>query len=573
MTKYLNHKLLLFLIFILGLSVRLYGLNWDQGHHLHPDERFLTMFVNDINLPFSVKQYLSVDSPLNPYNYDQYKFFVYGTFPTTLVAFVSSILNLKSYFYVNLVGRALSALFDSLNIISLFYFFKLILNNSKKVLIPSLLYALAVLPIQLSHYFAVDTFLNTFMFATFTLLLYWFYHKKVIYLILASIFYGLAISSKISAVFFAPIILFIFLFHLWKTKKLTPTLSAGLIFGLISFITTRLASPYYFSSLFRPNPEFISSLKTLSSFNNQYFPPAVQWLSKTKFVFPFLNLVLWSLGIPLSLVFVFSLFKPPKLKNIPIFLSTIWIAYLFIFQSSQFNYPQRYYLVIFPSLIVFISYLLIHFSPNLISLFFIFHLLYLVAFLNIYHLPHSRIQASQWIYQNIPQYSILSCEHWDDCLPLPIENQTINHQTISLDLYNQDTFDKWPQIYQNLSQIDYVIMSSNRLWGSIPKGANIYPQTSLFYQQLFNGQPLLDSNISFTKIAQFNNYPGFYLPLLKNCYYFGISDYPGINNKWFEADPSCLYPGIYLRDDTSDESFTVYDHPQVLVFKKNENIK
>lgn len=563
-----NTNTILVLIFILGLCLRLYSLNWDQGHHLHPDERFLTMFVNDISLPISLKQYLSVDSPLNPYNYDQYKFFVYGTFPTSLVAFVSNILNLKSYFYINLVGRGLSALFDSLNIILLFYFFKLILNHPKKALIPSLLYALAVLPIQLSHFFAVDTFLNTFIFATFTLLLYWFYKKKNLYLILASIFYALALSSKISAVFFAPIILLIFLFHLWKTRSFTSTFIYGLIFGLISFLTIKIASPYYFSQFFTPNPIFVDSIKTLSSFNNQYFPPAVQWLSKTKFIFPAFNLIFWSLGIPLSLIFVFSLFRLPKLKNIPIFLSAIWILYLFIFQSAQFSYAQRYYLLLFPALIIFISYLSIHLSPIVISLLFGFHLIYLVAFLNVYHLPHSRIQASDWIYKNIPQNSILSCEHWDDCLPLPIENQSIFHQTVSLDLYNQDTPDKWPPIYQNLSQIDYLVMSSNRLWGSIPKVADIYPQTSLFYRQLFNGELLLDSGISFSKIAQFNNYPGFYLPLLKNCYYLGPSDYPGVQNNWFDIDKKCLYPGIYLRDDLADESFTVYDHPQVLIFKK-----
>ncbi len=562
-------NLILILIFILGLCLRLYSLNWDQGHHLHPDERFLTMFVNDISLPSKLSQYLSQNSPLNPYNHDQYKFFVYGTFPTTLVAFVSNILNLKSYFYINLVGRGLSSLFDCLTIFLLFYFFKLILSNSQKAIIPSLLYAVAILPIQLSHFFAVDTFLNTFIFATFTFLLYWFYKKRSTYLILASIFYGLALSSKISAVFFAPIIILIFLFRLWKTKNLVLTFLAGLVFGLISFLTIKVGSPYYFSQFFTPNPIFVDSIKTLSSFNNQYFPPAVQWLSKTKFVFPALNIIFWSLGIPLSLVFIFSLFKLPKLKNIPIFLSSIWIAYLFIFQSSQFSYAQRYYLLLFPTLIIFISYLLINFSPILISLFFGLHLIYLIAFINIYHLPHSRIQASDWIYQNIPQDSVLSCEHWDDCLPLPIGNQSINHQTVSLDLYNQDTPDKWPQIYQNLSKIDYLIMSSNRLWGSIPKVADIYPQTSLFYQQLFTGKPLLDSGISFSKIAQFNNYPGIYLPFIKKCYYFGLSDYPGTKNKWFEIDKNCLYPGIYLRDDTADESSTVYDHPQVLIFKKN----
>ena len=69
-------------------QVRLYGLNWDQSQHLHPDERFLTMVATDIRLPSSLWQYFdNAKSPLNPYNYPQYQFFVYGTFPLFLTKF------------------------------------------------------------------------------------------------------------------------------------------------------------------------------------------------------------------------------------------------------------------------------------------------------------------------------------------------------------------------------------------------------------------------------------------------------------------------------------------------------
>jgi hypothetical protein len=40
----------LFSIIIFGFCLRIIGLNWDQGQHLHPDERFLTMVASTIFL-------------------------------------------------------------------------------------------------------------------------------------------------------------------------------------------------------------------------------------------------------------------------------------------------------------------------------------------------------------------------------------------------------------------------------------------------------------------------------------------------------------------------------------------
>ena len=195
----------------------------------------------------------------------------------------------------------------------------------------------------------------------------------------------------------------------------------------------------------------------------------------------------------------------------------------------------------------------------------IFHSLYTLAFLNIYIRPHSRVDASRWIYNNIPSGSRLANEYWDDPLPLGIpEYQTVQYQNIMLPLYDSDTPEKWLSISTTLAQTDYIIMSSNRLWGSIPPVPSRYPLTSVFYQNLF------DEKIGFSKLAEFYSYPGFSLPLLKKCYYFGPSNYPykEKRNTWFSVDKDCLYPGFYFRDDTAEEAFTVYDHPQALIYQR-----
>ena len=44
--------LLLMLVILLGgLALRLYGLNWDQGYGVHPDERYITWIASSLRLP------------------------------------------------------------------------------------------------------------------------------------------------------------------------------------------------------------------------------------------------------------------------------------------------------------------------------------------------------------------------------------------------------------------------------------------------------------------------------------------------------------------------------------------
>src|ERR1041385_6851419 len=72
-----------------GLTIRLYDLNWDDNHHVHPDERFITMVALDTALPAQLGDALDPrHSPLNPYwdtGGQQARRFAYGSFPLYLV--------------------------------------------------------------------------------------------------------------------------------------------------------------------------------------------------------------------------------------------------------------------------------------------------------------------------------------------------------------------------------------------------------------------------------------------------------------------------------------------------------
>ncbi|MFA7301396.1 MAG: glycosyltransferase family 39 protein [Candidatus Shapirobacteria bacterium] len=522
-----KNKIILLCIFTFALFLRLYGLNWDQGNHLHPDERYLTMVASDIKLPKSISQYFDTSSsPLNPGNYENYKFFVYGTFPLFVTKIFAVIFNLDDYENIVLVGRILSAFFDSGIII--------ILYKISKRYLASIVYATTVLPIQLSHFFTVDTFLSFFILLTF----YFLTKKRFLY---SGIAFGLALACKISALYFLPVV---FIFFIINRRFLS-----AFYFLLFAAIFFRIFQPYAFTGIFSLNPIFVNSLKQLQVITvpSVYFPPSVQWMSKIKLLFPLQNIVIFGLGIPLSIAILFIKKLKPNIINI---LSLVWIVLLFVYQGTQPVFTMRYFLPIYPFIVLIISQIIPskYFKYVLIP-----HLIYCIMFLTVYSIPHTRVQASNWINQNIPIDSVLTTESWDDSIPL----NNISYKIVTLEITGPDTSQKWDKVKNDLNSIDYLILSSNRSWASAANVPHLLPDTSNFYNKLFSQKPLIE----------INSYPGIRLPI-KNCYYFGPTNMPN-DKSWFAVNKKCNYPGIYFRDDLAEEAFSVYDHPKVLIFKNN----
>src|SRR6266540_2360779 len=77
--------LMLLVIILVAGPLRFLGLDWDSGAHLHPDERFITMVSNGIELPKGLGDYFdTARSPLNPYNRN-FGSYIYGTLPLFFV--------------------------------------------------------------------------------------------------------------------------------------------------------------------------------------------------------------------------------------------------------------------------------------------------------------------------------------------------------------------------------------------------------------------------------------------------------------------------------------------------------
>ncbi|HET6313044.1 MAG TPA: DUF2298 domain-containing protein [Chloroflexia bacterium] len=174
--------------------------------------------------------------------------------------------------------------------------------------------------------------------------------------------------------------------------------------------------------------------------------------------------------------------------------------------------------------------------PALIVLSIGWAFLWAVAFMNIYTQPHSRIQASEWIHNNVPREATISYEDWDDALPLslpPIAGRDRSGYPVSIRMTLYDS--KPPeagveQIKTWLRQLDYIIITSNKQYRSIPRLLWAYPAQTKYYELLFA------EKLGFVRVHT------------------------------TQVSPELL--GIKINDQPADESFTVYDHPRVDVFKK-----
>ncbi|HEX7042212.1 MAG TPA: glycosyltransferase family 39 protein [Patescibacteria group bacterium] len=547
-------KVAIFLLIIsIGIFFRFIGINWDQGFHLHPDERFLTMVGIASKIPPDFFTYLNPSlSTLNPTN-NNFSFFVYGIFPITLTKILALLLNFNSYNNFTLVGRFLSGYFDILTIIIIFLFTR---DLELKTKIPrttkyfaSFAYSITVFAIQLSHFFTVDIFLNFFMFASVYLAFHYMITDRFRFLILSPVFFGLAVASKVTALAVLPLILFFILYPAFKKgRKIFSKLSLAeeslkiIFYIIISYLLVRLADPYMFGStnLFLPilNQDFLKSLHQLMAYNSPevWYPPNIQWINKMPVIFALQNIIFFGVGIPYFLLLILGFYKSLRKKQPILFAILSWVFLMFLYQSVQFVKTMRYFIYLYPFFAIFTGIALSNIYkkfPKLIFIIIPILLIWPLFFISIYIKPHSRVTASQWIYQNLPNNSVILSEYWDDGLPLPIPGENKTFTTKEFPVFDIDTSQKWQTMDTMLQQGDYLILSSNRGWGSIPTVPNKYPQTSKFYADLFAGK------LHYQKIAEFTSYP--------SLRYLGIPiDFP---------------------DGWAEEAFTVYDHPIVMIFK------
>ncbi len=571
-----TNLLLLLIILVIGAIFRWTGLNWDQGFHLHPDERFLTMVVNKSRLPDNIFHYLDPQtSPLNPHNLD-FDFFVYGHAPLIFNKITAILTHNDTYHLLPLQGRFISGLAD-LMIVIIIYKIGTILER-KYDLSPffkiwaSLIYALMVVPIQQSHYFTVDNFLNFSSIISFYFALIYKDQLKTRHLALSSFFFALAIGSKVTAIFMLPLNLWFITNadnrlltlitkeeHNLSLRKLGKLAFEVLLYLFLAYLSLRIIDPYLFQTAswldLRPNQQFVQNIKSLKSSEGSavWYPPAIQWIPTKPIIFALKNIVIWGIGPAIALATGYGLIQlATKVSTLTqtdqgqdkfnLIIVMIWATIYFLYQSTQFVKTIRYFLPLYPFIALMAGYGLINLNQKIKQDYqLIFNTIILgllsiwpLMFLSIYVTPNTRIKASHWLHQHVPDNGTILIEHWDDPLPLSMPQYKKNFVQQELPVFNPDTARKWEKMTKYLQKGDYYLLSSNRAWGSITQVPDKYPSMSSYYQDL------LANKTDYKKVAEFTSYP--------SLRYLGIP--------------------LEIKDDQAEEAFTVYDHPKVMVFKK-----
>jgi YYY domain-containing protein len=569
---------------ILGAFLRLSGLHWDasvhaepgrppvvQEQHLHPDERFLTMVTAALEWPPSWRDYLDTGrSALNPHNRG-FAFFPYGTLPIFLTKAVADGLGHGGFDRLHIVGRVLSSLADLATVAVTFALGQYLYGSAVGVL-AALLLALAALPIQQAHFFTSDTFAAAFVALALLRLARIAGEERVG--LGDHLELGIALGAALACKASAALLLFPAALAIWvrwfrfpgsgrSLVRFGSWVAIGSATGLVAFLVFRLLHPYAFQGPglldVWPNGRWLANMREIGEMmaGLRDVPPGHQWTDRPPLWFPWWNMVTVGMGPALGLAawggwalagWELARREPRRWAHL---VPWSWVLVVFLHQGTQWVKSIRYFLPIYPALALFAAYLIVWAwrraaagaapsrratwrraaAGTLAVLVVGGTLAWAWAFTSIYRRPHSRVEASRWIYAHVPPGAALANEHWDDGLPLHVDGRNGSiYRHLELPLYAEDGPDKLEMVLRALDGADYVILSSNRLSDSIPRLPMRFPMGTLYYRYLFSGE------LGFDRVAEFTSYPTLF--------------------------------GVAVPDQWAEEAFSVYDHPRVQIFRK-----
>ncbi len=615
--------LLLVLVMAGGFVLRTWNINFDQGLGSHPDERSTSSFyAAGLRLPESWQQFLDpTQSPLNPLwdvGTQTKRGFTYGHLPLYLGVAAGEGLHAAAplaarlgvpaaaveimatandaWSSISVAGRLVIAIFDTVTILLVFLLTTRLYRNVAGLL-AALLYAFTAQAVQLSHFFAMDPASTTFT--------VWAVLGGVIMIHerrgkrfwrgawAAGLGCGLAIASKFSAIPVLAVPVVAALLALYAESRAARTagvspdgrvqaraLAGALLALLVAPIAFTLTSPYavldWRNFLQNTLVEQGAMVRGVAD-----FPFTRQYRNTVPYLYFIQQQVVWGLGLPLGLAALAgggwgigrmfgSLWRMVRRRfvgdtRLGELVIWAWVLPYFGITGLFLAKFNRYMSPVLPFVLVFTAGLILwllrpakiadldgasirHGVGGLLGgLAIVGAVVWTLAYVNgVYGREHTWIAASRWIYANAPHGSLILWEQWDDPLPKQVPGEPARMIGGPTDCespgapyvlclsdwgpYEEDTAEKYEILKQKLQATDYVIYSSKRIYDSVDELPARYPMTNLYYQSMWDG------SLGFELAAEFT------------------------------SPPSLL--GLRFDDRHADESWSLYDHAQVSVFRK-----
>lgn len=579
-----TNRVLLLIVLLIAFSLRVYGIGWDSGFYAHPDERhIIDVTVNRVHLTLDLGKLLDADSsPLNPRRLENGVRLSYS-YGTLLIYFLKAVSNLVAkvlgqqyaeFESIYVVARSISAIADTLTVLFI-YLLALRLFGARTGIIAALLSAFSVIQIQFAHFYVAEPIMTLLLVISLWFAVSAIQDHKNYKFALSGLFLGFAIATKPSAAAFCPALLLLLAIRSLESRISGIFSSGESIASTLMLVARRLTyvlpatvlawaiwEPYALLDF----PTYAQNIVAESQiqrgiidvpYTRQYIGTIPGWYHLTQYA-------RWEVGIPLGIAVIFglfwALFRTLRSGDSKYAVLLIWIlpytASILLLEAKWL----RYMLPIHPVLLILASAVLSNYllhsrfvtriSPEpgifialkrLIPYLAIFSvivgtLLWALAFERIYTRPHVWVTASEWIYKHIPPGSTIGTEHWDDRLPLPVEGNSpsiYNYYTIAMydDLPPDE---KLQQIEDVLRNSDYIVLATNRLYKSIPMSPWRYAVATRYYQLLFS------ERLGFIKVAEFHSSPSL--------------------------------GAVPIDESSADDNVAVYDHPPVVIFKKERQL-
>jgi hypothetical protein len=557
-------NLTLWIALVLGAAMRFHGLMWDAPYFFNPDEGRLIKWAAQLNYP-------NTPDP------------AHGNAPLYLIkwaGYVTPLFGEPTRENTYHVVRSVTALYGSLNLWVCYLLAKKAYGKPVGVL-AVIFMAFTALHIQFSHFYILEQVMLLF-----TLLALYFSlvvaekGSRSAY-IWTAIFIGVAAATRLNGlILVVPLIIAHLLSQSVKPWSLRHLVSPNLCLSFCS-----IAGTFLFL-----NPAFVLDSATVSYLlwalmdAKGYFRPqrALQFEGTTPLYF-FDNLLFWGMGPLLELIsilgVIYAIAKARRKEN-AVFLGFI-IAY-FASVGTQRNKYIRYVLPLLPVLNILGAQFFHRLRSAVlkqkylrwavegsICLVTASSLFYAAAFINLYSLTDSRIEASQWIRQNIESGSVILVENDKDAYAPPLrfseESEAPRYQLARLNfdylykrsltgmrsylpaylekvryqligtLGHEEELGLMPEderreyINLRLRYSDYIVFSERNydLYRRLP---TLFPIENEYYRQLFAGKL------------------GFELL------------------KVFERNPNLF--GVTLDDSEAELTFKIFDHPTIWIFKR-----